>query len=195
MIFARSVPGVTYADITRYRPRLRRDFRFRCAYCLTHEFYLGGEAGCEIDHHRPRRGRFARPDLAAVYENLYWVCRECNQNKSDTWPTDDEYSRGQRFLDPCRETDDHDAHWITRADGQLVLLTPTGQYTVENLLLWREQLMFLRARCHQWQRESLELHRLLDTHEVTAAQRLRIEQRLADLAERIEPPTFNRPHR
>lgn len=71
MVFTRSIPDRVYADYAQYRPLLRLDFRYRCAYCLLHEFYLGGEAGCEIDHHRPQNGPSARPDLINVYENLY----------------------------------------------------------------------------------------------------------------------------
>lgn len=111
MIFTRSVPPAVFADYTRYRRLLRFDFHYRCAYCLTHEFFLGGEAGCEIDHYRPQRGAYARPDLVNVYENLYWSCRECNQNKGDTWPTPEEVAAGHRFLDPCAAHDDHNLHW------------------------------------------------------------------------------------
>src|SRR5687767_10620000 len=118
MIFTRSVPQRVYTDYARYRPLLRGDFRHRCAYCLTHEFYVGGEAGCEIDHHRPQKGPSARPDLVNVYENLFWCCRECNQNKGDVWPSAQEQAQDQRFLDPCRTEDDHDLHWTTHPDGR-----------------------------------------------------------------------------
>src|SRR5436305_46467 len=103
MLFTRSIPERQYRDYTLYRPLLRRDFHYRCAYCLTQEFFLGGEANFEIDHHRPRSGPHARPDLESVYENLYWSCAECNQNKGDTWPEEEEYARGLRFIDPCEE--------------------------------------------------------------------------------------------
>ena len=39
MIFHRSIPKRRYQDYTAYRPLLRHDFQFRCAYCLTQEFY------------------------------------------------------------------------------------------------------------------------------------------------------------
>ena len=54
MIFRRQ-PVRLYRDYTEYRPFLRQDFHYRCAYCLTHEYFVGGEAGCTIDHHRPLR--------------------------------------------------------------------------------------------------------------------------------------------
>ena len=36
-----------------YLPFLRRDFRYRCAYCERTETFLGGEEFFEIDHLRP----------------------------------------------------------------------------------------------------------------------------------------------
>ena len=110
MVFTRRVITRTYADYTRYRPALRQDFLYRCAYCLRHEYFLGGEAGCVIDHHRPKGGLYARPDLLTVYQNLYWCCHECNGNKGDTWPAPEQYTAGQRFLDPCKPEYDHNLH-------------------------------------------------------------------------------------
>lgn len=192
MVFTRQLAPRIYTDYTRYRPQLRRDFHHRCAYCLTHEFYLGGEAGCEIDHHRPQRGPYARPDLISLYENLYWCCQECNQNKGDRWPSPDEAALGRRFLDPCLPHDDHELHWETRPDGTLHALTPVGEYTIEHLLLWREQLVYLRQRLAQWQESYQELCELLETRALPHEQRALLEQRLEDLRERIEPPVFHR---
>src|SRR5579871_1556139 len=124
MIFPRSVPPRRYRDYTRYRPLLRADFQYRCAYCLTHERYLGGEAGCAIDLHRPQQGPYARPDLASEYSNLYWTCRECNDNKSDTWPSPEEEALGSQFFDPCTSEGDHDLHLRMLPDGSLEPLTP-----------------------------------------------------------------------
>jgi hypothetical protein len=116
MIFTRSVPPRRYRNYRRYRSLLRIDFRHRCAYCLTHEHYLGGEAGCTIDHHRPRSGPYARPDLESEYSNLYWSCRECNDSKSDTWPSIEDDAIRLKFLDPCTPEGDHDRK---RRDGYL----------------------------------------------------------------------------
>jgi hypothetical protein len=195
MSFTRSIPARPYVDYTRYLPLLRRDFRHRYTYGLTHEFFLVGEAGCDIDHHRSRRGPFARPDLEAVYENLYWCCRECDQNKGDLWPTDEEFTAGLRFLDPCRPEDDHDHHWRTNPDGTLVPLTVTGEYTIERLMLWREMLVFHRARCDRWQQERDELRTWLATRRVSDEQRARLESCLIEFGEWIEPPVFHRPRR
>jgi hypothetical protein len=185
----------SYADYTRYRPFLRQDFRYRCAYCLTHEFYLGGEAGCTIDHYRPQSGPFARPDLISVYENLYWCCHECNQNKGATWPTSEELLAGRRFLDPCRSEDDHDLHWTVVSDGTLSPRTPAGTYTIEQLLLWRDQLVYLRKVQQEWQQERDSLLELREQYVLPPESLRRLESRLAELRQLLEPPVFHRPRR
>ena len=163
MIFQRSVPQRLYRDYIDYRSLLRRDFRYRCAYCLMHEYFLGGEAGCCIDHHRPAHGPYARPDLVADYSNLYWCCRECNENKGDTWPAPDHYRAGLRFLDPCQPEDDHDLHWQTLPNGVLEPLTPTGRYTIRRLKLWRPFLQHHRAKTFLLQEEARTLEHVLLT--------------------------------
>ena len=195
MVFTRRVLTRTYTDYTRYRPFLRQDFLYRCAYCLRHEYFLGGEAGCVIDHHRPQGGLYARPDLICVYENLYWCCNECNSIKGDTWPRPEQYEANHRFLDPCQPEDDHDLHWRTEPDGSLVSLTPTGDYTIENLILWREQLVYHRANMIRWQREYAELLQLREEYELTESAQEQAQARLSELASWIEPPVFNRPRR
>ncbi len=96
MFFTRNVPKRRYRDYTRYRDLLRRDFQYRRAYCLIHEFHNGGVANFAIDHHRPVRGAHAHPDLADDYTNLYCHCSECNQNKADNRPTPQQEASGFR---------------------------------------------------------------------------------------------------
>ena len=57
-----------------YRPFLRRDFRFFCAYCERNEFVLGGSEFFEIDHFRPVH---LFPEHTSRYTNLYYVCGKC----------------------------------------------------------------------------------------------------------------------
>jgi len=140
MIFERSNPPERYGDYRSYRPLLRHDFKYRCAYCRCHEYFLGGEAGCSIDHHRPVSSPYGRPDLIAEYENLYWCCRECNENKGAIWPSPNQYAQGFRFRDPCSPDDDHDLHLRILANGMLEPITNTGWFTSNRLKLWRDQL-------------------------------------------------------
>ena len=193
MIFHRSVPPRRYRDYRRYRALLRRDFQYRCAYCLTHERYLGGEAGCTIDHHRPRQGPHARPDLASAYANLYWTCRECNDNKSDTWPDPEDYERGLKFLDPCTPEGDHDRHWRALPNGSLQAFTVTGEYTIEMLQLWRDQLKYHRTHLYRWQQQRDELVELLARKRMALKVRVRLEAQIMELTELLEPPIFDRP--
>lgn len=195
MIFTRSVPPRRYRDYMRYRSLLRKDFQYRCAYCLVHEHYLGGEAGCTIDHYRPQGGLYARPDLKSNYRNLYWTCRECNDNKADTWPSPEEEALGIRFLDPCMPQDDHDLHWLTNPDGSLEAITLTGKYTIERLMLWRDQLKYHRARIYRWQQQRDELVDLLASKQMSFEMRAHFEAQLVELNTFLEPPVFNRPHR
>jgi hypothetical protein len=69
-----------YANYERYRPWLRDEFTFRCAYCLKREHWGGMTGEFDIDHFQPQQ---LRPDLAADYANLVYACRRCNSVKSE----------------------------------------------------------------------------------------------------------------
>jgi hypothetical protein len=195
MIFHRRVPPKRFAEYSRYRPHLRLDFQYRCAYCLRHEYYLGGEAGCCIDHYRPVSGLYGRPDLVAEYDNLYWCCRECNENKGDAWPSLELYVNGYRFLDPCNSEDDHDLHMRVRADGSLELLTNAGRFTCDTLRLWRAQLAYHRAEMFRCQEEVREVRARLAKKAIPKEQREDLDALLAALLKVLEPPVFDRPRR
>jgi uncharacterized protein (TIGR02646 family) len=194
MIFTRSTPTTEFRDYAQYRALLRRDFQNRCAYCLIHEFFNGSEANFEIDHHRPRNGPHARPDLASTYTNLYWACRECNGNKGDRWPDATQYEDGCRFIDPCEEWGDHDLHWIFNRDGTLTALTKQGEYTEEVLILWRDTLQHRRAQSFRDQDAVAEIEAILQLA-TEEPRRTELERRLAEVRERLEPPVYNRPRR
>jgi len=193
MIFYRSIPPAVYSDYRLYRPLLRHDFQFRCAYCLRHEYFLGGEAGCAIDHHQPMSGDYARPELIAEYTNLYWCCRECNENKGSSWPTPDEHALGYRFLDPCQPNDDHDRHLDVQPDGTLKVLTNAGQYTSDTLRLWRAQLTHYRAEMLRCQIEIQEIRTRLADKNLPLARREGLDALLVQLSKWLEPPVFDRP--
>ena len=193
MFFRRSQPDRQYRDYTAYRSRLRTDFQYRCAYCLLHENFLGGEAGCCIDHHRPIRGAHARPELAAVYTNLYWCCRECNENKGDTWPSAGDYESGLRFLDPCRPEDDHDHHWRVLPNGDLESLTSTGSYTIWHLKLWRPFLQHQRARVFRIQEEIIALESRLQLKSLSPTQRSQLQRLLDEIKQWSVPAVIDRP--
>ena len=156
MPFQRSLDVPQLSHYSDYRDDwLRPDFRYRCAYCLTHEtYFLSGDGG-EIDHHRPlnppAKVNKDFSHLAHVYSNLYWTCGKCNRSKGNTWPTDREFAQGLRFLDPCGE--DHAAHWHTLLDGTLRPTTRTGEYTIAKIRLNRRRLR--EHRRHQQEIQEL----------------------------------------
>lgn len=140
MIFQRSADVPVWDSYKAYRPILRRDFDYQCAYCRRHEFFFGGGEAGEIDHFRPRH---LFPLLINSYSNLYWSCRKCNAFKSGTWPSASQLGRELRFLDPC--ADNQADHWRMNADGTLTALTLTGRYTVEHICLNRPTLVEFRS--------------------------------------------------
>lgn len=71
---------------------LRNDFFHKCAYCKLQEQEVGmvGLDFFEIDHFKPQVLNL--PDTHK-YNNLYYSCKKCNNEKSDIWDT--------KLLDPC----------------------------------------------------------------------------------------------
>ena len=190
MIFQRSDSVPQFSRYQDYRPYLRVDFQHRCAYCLTYEHYfLDGEAG-EIDHHRPLHPPASLEKdfsiLANAYSNLYWSCPRCNLYKGNLWPTDEEYERGERFLDPC--TEDHDTHWETHTDGTLTAKTATGGYTIQVLRLNRPSMNRRRAALSEERRKIAQLQQELEHAELAPEHQQRMREYLSDLSARLPPP-------
>ena len=138
-------------------------------------------------------GSLARPDLATAYSNLFWCCRECNENKGDSWPSPEQSSRGQRFLNACNPEDDHDLHWKVQPDGTLDPKTAAGEFTIERLKLWRPQLTHHRARLIQFRAALQQINELLNDRDLAQKDRVALEQRVAELEGWLAPPVFNRP--
>ncbi len=143
-----------------YKPHLRPLFRYRCAYCLSHEDFMGRFDAMEVDHFKPKR----RPEFAHLeheWANLYYCCRRCNQHKSNHWPTDEEARRGLRFVDPCAEDpDDHFRLSRHPKHGDFCcVISPTaaGRYTIEKIRLNRDQLVQIRRSIAAEEREEQAL--------------------------------------
>jgi len=100
---------------------------------------------------------------------------------------------GQRFIDPCSPTDDHNHHWRTLSNGDLEPLTPAGEYTIEQLKLWRPFLQHHRAKTLLLQEEARMLEDRLTTKRLSTPRRSLLETRLRDITQRLEPPIFDRP--
>jgi len=192
VIFRRSADVPQLNDYRRYRDTyLRPDFQYRCAYCLTHEFYFLQGDGGEIDHFRPLHAAehdFSR--LKNEYSNLYWTCGQCNTEKGNVWPAEAEYAEGYRFLDPCIE--DHDDHWETHADGTVTAKTNTGHFTIQFIRLNRKRLIELRRLLSAYQQKVAALELELKRRDLTTEQRVLLQAYLADIKGLVEPPVFNR---
>lgn len=184
-VFRRSADVPAQDHYEAYRPFLRRDFDFRCAYCQRHEFFFGGEAG-EIDHFRPRH---LFPALLNNYDNLYWSCRKCNAVKGATWPNTDQTERGLRFLDPCR--DDPAEHWQTRADGTLAALTLPGRYTIRHIRLDRPTLVQFRAFLYGLQARVAAIEAALEAADLSPVLRAGLQAELTAAATLLSPPVFS----
>lgn len=193
MIFQRSPNVPQLQNYRDYRdPYLRPDFRHRCAYCLTHEFYfLGGEGG-QIDHHRPLNPPVALgidfSNLKHVYTNLYWSCSTCNNSKGNRWPTEAEYAVGECLLDPCLE--DHDDHWDSYPDGNLVSKSATGTYTIRGIRLNRNRLIQFRRFLFESQRKIREIEEILASADLSETEQAALAGQHHALLDFLEPPVF-----
>lgn len=186
MIFRRSPdvpPQETYAA---YRPFLRRDFDFRCAYCLRHEFFFGGGEAGEIDHFCPRH---LFPDLLNNYDNLYWSCRKCNSVKGGTWPSANQTERGLRFFDPCMDDQTH--HWQAHADGTLTALSLPGRYTIRHIRLDRPTLVQFRAFLCGLQARVSVVEAALQEADLEPVLRAGLQAELTAAAILLSPPVFS----
>jgi uncharacterized protein (TIGR02646 family) len=152
----RSIPARTCtATKTNYRSYKRDlvvDFQHRCGYCDGHDSYSGGYKNFHIDHFAPKK-KF--PHLEHSYSNLVYACFYCNNAKSDHWPSnshDVSVVGNSGFVDPC--SDDYDTHLLRAENGEIVPLTPLGNYMFDTLHLG------LKRHSIIWATE--ELFRLID---------------------------------
>lgn len=162
------------------REYLRRDFNYRCAYCMIHEQQIGGAEAFSIDHFQPR----SKGGPVNDYANLYWVCSVCNRIKSESWPTPAERRQGMRFADPCREPD-YGVHFSENGNGELVPQTRCGAYHVLTLRLNRSSRVAYRRERNRLAAQFAESVALLEQveQEPTTNLNLRI---IAHLQQEIE---------
>ncbi len=119
----------SFSDYRKYKPFLRQDFDYKCAYCDSTEPEIGGKNRTHIDHYKPKE-KF--PKLATIYRNLFYACPECNQSKKDYWPTFRQRLAKQIILNPCdHEVSKHFDRSAARWKGR----TQTGKWNMVKLLL------------------------------------------------------------
>lgn len=69
-----------WKEYRRYRPWLRDEFSFRCVYCLMRERWSDMRVAMPVDHFVPQA---KAPHLASIYDNLLYLCANCNLLKGD----------------------------------------------------------------------------------------------------------------
>ena len=130
-----SVPvGLKYSA---YKPYLRRDFFYSCAYCTMSE----AEAQAirfTIDHYEPKS---AREDLEDDYSNLMYACDECNMRKGNRCPPASARADGFRFFRP--DIDAYEQHF-EKNGIRLRHKTTVGEFTIDAIDLNRMSLRRLR---------------------------------------------------
>ena len=102
-----------------YRPWLRDEFAFRCAYCLIRERWGRVSGEFDLDHFVPQ---IASPGSSLEYTNLVYACGVCNGRKGI-----------RRLPDVCSAMTG--AHVKVVPNGELVTETPEAEEIVHVLLL------------------------------------------------------------
>jgi hypothetical protein len=111
-----------YTTHESYRPWLRDEFCFRCVLCLHREKWPTTST-FEIDHLLPVS---ERPDLECRYSNLLYVCRRCNNLKTDL-----------PIPDPCSIA--YGSCLRVNADGTIEAINDVGHTLVLSLRLDRPE--------------------------------------------------------
>lgn len=128
-------------DYRKYKPKLREEFSFACAYCDTREAELGGTQSFHVDHYKPKN-KF--PNLSSKYENLIYACRNCNWYKGSYWPNSIQRILGQYIFNP-RPLGSIKKH-IDRSENTWVGITNHGKWSIEKLRLNSTVLIERRKR-------------------------------------------------
>jgi len=151
---ARKEKPKKFGNYQSFKPFLRRDFSFRCAYCEISEAEYGSFRNFAVEHFKPKK-KF--PALVCHYPNLFYACSLCNSFKGETWPSPKLIKQGLYFLNPC----DHEfaEHLYEKFDGALQIKSNAGDYTVQYLHLNSEQ----RKKTRTDRRSILNLIRKLKT--------------------------------
>lgn len=164
-----------YIDYQSFKPWLRDEFAFRCAFCLLREHWYRpfGADLFGVEHLSPRS---RAPELECAYDNLLYACITCNSWKGDEW----------RLLNPMR--DGYGNHMRVLSNGSLKGKTKAGKDLIGAVNLNRSELVRFRQ-------EVLEFAQLASDNPETeiAIQyraRMTFPDNLPDLAS-LRPPGGN----
>jgi hypothetical protein len=154
LVVRSAVPA--FDDYKLYKPTLRRDFYYSCAYCTMTEAESQGFR-FTIDHYEPQT---ERPELINDYSNLMYACGECNSRKTDLTPPPAARAAGYRMFRP--DSDVHDDHFAIdelKDDFRVKGKTTVGEFSFEIVDLNRAALRRLREiRTQKWECDKFIAH-------------------------------------
>ncbi|HJT76753.1 MAG TPA: hypothetical protein VJ739_06085 [Gemmataceae bacterium] len=162
-----------YVDDEHYKPWLRDEFTFRCAYCRCREVWFpDGDRDFSVEHAQPTS---LAPGRLTEYDTLVYACCQCNA------------ARGAALLplEPCGSLREH---LEVGGDGTIHGLTPAGEDLIRICRLDRPNLTAFRRLILD---TLLLLHRKRDRDAVELLARyLAYPANLPDLAA-LRPPAGN----
>jgi hypothetical protein len=147
-----------YSDYKSYKNVLRVEFHRKCVYCRAPDTNAPRRDGFGVDHYRPKS---LFPDLATVYENLYYCCNGCNSRKRSYWPTKE--NEGKLFVpNPC----EHEMYKHLRFKDDMVEgRTAAGEFAIKLLDLNDPTVVgFRQSVTHLVDVTSAQLQRLNKVH-------------------------------
>jgi hypothetical protein len=146
----------------KHKPELRKDFKQRCGYCDSNDFYK--HTYYEVDHFIPKGFFLKNGNIGLTdYYNLTYSCKFCNNNKSNKWPTQSEIilNNGKEgFIDAC--DDEYAKQFYRTTDGKIVWITDLGKWMFEKFKFGeRERALQLLWNLDRLKSTIEELERLL----------------------------------
>lgn len=127
-------------DYTNYRPALRRDFFYSCAYCSIMESELTARR-FTIDHYEPVSLGDGADNRLTEYRNLMYCCETCNSFKGSLAPPPNAREAGLIYFRPDEHF--HEDHF-ERSGRRVNEKSSIGFFTINALNLNRDQLQRLR---------------------------------------------------
>ncbi|TGV31400.1 hypothetical protein EN829_033030 [Mesorhizobium sp. M00.F.Ca.ET.186.01.1.1] len=148
----RSFTGEKWRTNGTNKKYLAADFDNKCAYCDDWDKFSGGYNSYHVEHFAPKE-KFKH--LEFVYDNLLYSCPYCNISKSNKWigsSADECVVGNQGFVDPC--TDEYYKHLERDNDGNIIYLSPIGEY------MYYELKLYLRRHFILYNLERIRLRRI-----------------------------------
>jgi HNH endonuclease len=152
-------------------PSLREQVRIRanfaCEFCGILEVDVGGLLTLDHFHPKSKGGEDSS-------DNLLYCCIVCNQFKQNYWAAT---STQSSLWNPRREP--ASTHFLELETGQLFPLTPTGEFTINQLRLNRAPLVLHRLKKRRAEEDARLLEQQKDAMEILR----QLSQQLENLVE------------